>query len=494
MATKIKQIISDFISNQKQYPIVYAIAAGLYPILFYYSNNFTLVNTWAHLAYFVFYFLMIPIVLFILLAKIFTLSLLQNWRKFLFPFLNVATFLILLKISYYAGVQKKIILGILIVSGLFSYFFSKQLKKVVVFQFLLAILSIGFLIPKIYKQITNSTEWLIQPDDIEKVVFKNTPNVYFIQPDGYVNFSELDKGYYQIDNTDFASFLTDNKFNYYNNFRSNYASTLSSNSATFMMKHHYYNEGTSLSESVNARNILITKNSVLDVFKNNNYKTHFVTEKPYLLLNRPKMGYDACNISYQDVSYIGTGLGQPLDLLPPIKNYLESDTDVAKFFFIEFFNPGHITRRELDSDGIDEEKKLWKESLDSANEKLKKIITLINDKDPNSIIIIMADHGGFVGMKNTIEVYNKTEDRDLIYSIFSSSLAIRWPNNHAPKYDVNLKSAVNVFRILFSYLGDNEKYLQHLQNNSSYVIIRNGAPKGVYQYIDEVGNITFKKQ
>ncbi len=200
----------------------------------------------------------------------------------------------------------------------------------------------GFLIPQIYKQITNNTDWLLQPDDIENVVFKKTPNVYFIQPDGYVNFSELNKGYYQIDNTDFATFLSNNKFKYYNDFRSNYASTLSSNSATFTMKHHYYNKGTSLSESVNARNILITKNSVLDIFKNNNYKTHFVTEKPYLLLNRPKMGYDECNISYQNIPYIGKGLGEPLDLLLPIKNYIESDTDVAKFFFIEFFNPEQL--------------------------------------------------------------------------------------------------------------------------------------------------------
>ncbi len=44
MVDKKKQLIRDFISNQKQYPIVYAIAAGLYPILFYFSNNFTLVS------------------------------------------------------------------------------------------------------------------------------------------------------------------------------------------------------------------------------------------------------------------------------------------------------------------------------------------------------------------------------------------------------------------------------------------------------------------
>jgi hypothetical protein len=309
-----------------------------------------------------------------------------------------------------------------------------------------------------------------------------------------VNFSELNKGYYEIDNSDFESYLRKNNFTYYNDFRSNYASTLSSNSATFAMKHHYYNKESSLSESVNSRSILITKNSVLDIFKSNNYKTYFVTEKPYLLLSRPKMGYDRCNISYDDISYIGTGLGEPQDLMLPLKVYLESDKNSPKFFFIEFFNPGHITRRKIDSEGINEEKEHWKRSLNTANDKLKNIISLINKKDPDALIIIMADHGGYVGMKNTIEVYNKTEDRDLIYSIFSSSLAIKWPDNNSPEFDDNLKTAVNVFRVLFSYLGENEKYLQHLQSDDSYVIIRNGAPKGVYQYIDETGKVTFKKK
>ena len=489
-----KSFIQRFISSSKQQPILFAVAAGLYPIGFYFSNNFTLVNTWGHLGYFSLYYLIIPIAIFLFSSKLFDLEFLKKWKKYILPFLNVFTFLFLLKVSYYAGIHKKIILGIFVVSVGFSYFLYHQIKKVVVFQLLLAVLSFGFLVPKIYKQVTNNSEWLVQPDDIENVKFKKTPNVYFIQPDGYVNFSELNKGYYEIDNSDFESYLGKNNFTYYNDFRSNYASTLSSNSATFAMKHHYYNKGTSLSESINARDILITKNSVLDIFKNNNYKTYFVTEKPYLLLNRPKMGYDRCNISYDDISYIGTGLGEPQDLMLPLNEYLESDKNSSKFFFIEFFNPGHITRRKIDSDGINEEKKHWESSLRVANDKLKKMISLINKKDPDALIIIMADHGGYVGMKNTIEVYNKTEDRDLIYSIFSSSLAIKWPDNNSPEFDDNLKTAVNVFRVLFSYLGKNEKYLQHLQSDDSYVIIRNGAPKGVYQYIDETGKVTFKKK
>ena len=489
-----KSTIKDFLNNQKQYPILYAVAAGLYPILFYYSNNFTLVNTWTHLVYFIFYFLMVPSLIFVFSYLLGKNTILKNWNKYYLPFLNIATFLILLKISYYAGLQKKITLGILLFSGLYAWFMYKHVKKVVIVQFLLAFIAFIFLVPRLYKQVTNSSTWLQQPDAIESVQFSKKPNVYFIQPDGYVNFSELEKGYYQINNDEFSSLLKINNFRYYQNFRSNYASTLSSNSATFSMKHHYYNEGTSLSESVNARKIIISDNAVLNIFKNNQYKTHFIAEKPYLLLNRPKMGYDVCNFSYDDISYIGTGLGEARDVLKPLEDYIEQDIDQPKFFFVELFDPGHITRRELDSEGIDEEKNFWIKKLKTANTKLKKITSLIQEKDPNALIIIMADHGGFVGMKNTIQVYDKTEDRNLIYSIFSSTLAIKWPENNPPVYDTELKSAVNVFRILFSYLSDNEAYLQHLQDNSSYVIIRNGAPKGTYQYIDTNGNITFTKK
>ena len=48
-------------------------------------------------------------------------------------------------------------------------------------------------------------------------------------------------------------------------------------------------------------------------------------------------------------------------------------------------------------------------------------------------------------------------------------------------------------RGLFSFLSDNEIYLDHLQDNKSYAIIHEGAPLGVYEYIDEKGNTVFKK-
>lgn len=495
MAVKKEQnFLGKFLSNNKQYPVLAAVAAGLYPILFYFSNNYTLVNTWSHIWYFIFYFICIPIVLFVIANRISKIPLLSKWQKYVLPFLNVLVFLFLMKVCLYAGIQKKIILGILLFTGIYTFFLYKHYKKIIVIQLILALIGLVTLVPKIINHFNYSKDWLQQPDNIEQLVFKKTPNVYFIQPDGYTNSSELKKGYYNFDNSDFENYLKGENFTNYKDFRSNYASTLSSNSATFMMKHHHYNKGASFSEAINARDIIISKNAVLDIFKNNNYKTHFLTELPYLLLNRPKMGYDFCNFNYDEIAHIGTGLGERKDILAPLKENIEKDSISPKFFFIEIFNPGHIHGKKSASLGVDGERDLWFESLGRANTMLKKTISIIKERDPNALVILMADHGGFVGMEYTNQIYTKTQDRDLIYSIFSSTLAIHWPNNEAPVFDNSFKSAVNVFRVLFSYLGENESYLSHLQDDGSYVVIKKEYPSGIYQYIDSEGKITLKKQ
>lgn len=117
----------------------------------------------------------------------------------------------------------------------------------------------------------------------------------------------------------------------------------------------------------------------------------------------------------------------------------------------------------------------------------------IIQNDPEALIMIMADHGGFVGLDYTRQIYHKTTNPDIIHSAFGSILSIRWPHGKAPEIDSNLKSGVNVFRILFSYLAEDDKYLQHLQSDSSYLILKEGAESGVYEYIDTHGNMVFNK-
>ena len=72
-------------------------------------------------------------------------------------------------------------------------------------------------------------------------------------------------------------------------------------------------------------------------------------------------------------------------------------------------------------------------------------------------------------------------------------MSIHWPNNQIPEFDKEFKTSVNTFRVLFSYLSENEKYLEHLQDNSSYMILDKGVPKGTYEYLDSNGKPTFKK-
>jgi hypothetical protein len=486
--------LGRFLKSEKEVPVLAAVAAGLYPIFFYFTNNYTLINTWRHVAYFAFMFVCVPVVIFFVLNRISRLEIFGKVKKYVLPFLNIFVFLFLLKVCLYAGLQKKLIVLIFVISIVFAFFLYKHLKKVIVIQFLLAIIGVYTLVPTVISQLNYSDEWMNQPDDIENAVFTKKPNVYVIQPDGYVNFSELKKGYYNYDNSEFESFLAENNFTNYPNFRSNYASTLASNSATFAMKQHYYNRGTSFSEAINARNVLITSNPVLDLFKKNGYLTHFLAQKPYLLLNKPKIGYDKSNFTLDDVPYIGTGLGAPQDLLPPLKQYMEEDPGSPKFYFMEIFNPGHIHNRKADSQGMAAERDLWLEGLEWANTVLKEIVSQIKVNDPNALIIIMADHGGFVGLNYSKEIYYKTQDRDIIYSIFSSQLSVHWPEGEAPAVDKSVSTAVNLFRVVFSYLCDDTSFVEHLQDDGSYVILNKDAPQGIYQYIDDNGNIVFEKQ
>jgi hypothetical protein len=72
-------------------------------------------------------------------------------------------------------------------------------------------------------------------------------------------------------------------------------------------------------------------------------------------------------------------------------------------------------------------------------------------------------------------------------------LAIKWPENNAPDFDTKLKTNVNLFRVLFSYLADNTSYLKALEVDKSYTIIKDGAPAGIYEVINENGEVVFNK-
>ena len=451
-----------------------------------------MVNSWDHLLYFGVVFLIVPALIFISIALLFKHPFLLKWKKYVLPFLSLFTFFYLLKICLFIDPERKIIVLIGLLAICFAYFLHAHIKKVVVIQWILILLGLFNLSGVVVKQLNYSKSWTNPPDDIEKVVFDKTPNVYYIQPDGYVNFSELRKGFYQIDNRKFETFLQEEGFKNYPNFRSNYSTTLASNGSMFMMKHHYHNGNFKSNEVQFAREIIISKNTVLDVFKNNNYKTYFISEIPYLLLNRPTMGYDFCNIDYDDFKYIREGVGEPQSIFDDLEYMLAENIERPKFSFIQILKPWHIHSKKISSFGADREKEIWKKNLEMANETLTKMIQSINEEDPKGIVIIGSDHGGYVGMEYTHMAERKSLDPNFINSIFSSQLSVKWPEGMAPEMDAKIKTSVNLFRILFSYLSNDSSYLNNLEEDDSFLIINQGAPNGVYQCIDSEGEITFK--
>ncbi len=479
--------------NKNLFPVFVGLVCGLYPIFFYYSNNYSLINTWKHLGFFICLFLFVPMGTCYIGYRIFQMKIFEHYKKYLLPFLSVLFFLLYLEISLFATVKFWYTLGVVLIAILAAIFLHRHLKKIMTIQLILAFLGLFTLVPTLIKQFNYSDAWMVQPDNIEEAIFKKKPNVYYLQPDGYVNFSEIDKGYYKVNNDAFKSFLQNSGFTLYNDFRSNYNSTLASNMATFAMKHHYYNSGFNFSEVINGREVIVGSNPVLELFKKNGYKTHFIAEWPYLIANQPDNGYHFSNFSNDDISFIGTGYTKEKEIFEPLERSIAMDSLQPKFFFVEIFKPGHVPSRKEETKGAEIEKGLWIKRLDTANATLTRAINIIKEKDPNALIMVMADHGGDIGMDYTMQMRKKSLERDWIYTIFSAQLAIHWPKGESPEYDNKLKTPVNVFRVLFSYLTENESYLNNLEEDISLLIIEQDAPKGVYTCIDENGKIIFDK-
>ena len=483
--------ILDFAKGEKVNPIIYGLAIGLYPVLYYYNTNFSLVNSWSQLGMFVLTFIMVPIIAGYLIKMIVGKYSEIRLFKFLLPVFNVAYFLLLLVLCTY-GIKLKILALAGIIGVVLGIILSKHLNKIVIFQLLLALIILPNLLRFVFYQINYSTEWTQQPDTIEQTEFVKKPNVYVIQPDGYPNFSELKRGYYKYDNQAFEDYLQEMGFKLYNNFRSNYFSTLSSNSSMFSMKHHYYNHPHSTeSEMLNARDIIVGANAVVRTFNDNGYKTNLLLGKPYLLVNRPTLGYDFCNIKQNEVSFLARGFGIHKNVLDDLEPLIQEKKEEPKFYFIEESLPSHITTYKELSNGKEKEREHHLERLQRANEWLEEVLNMIKKYDSEALIVIIADHGGFVGFDYTLECKIKQTDPNLIKSIFTTALAIKWPKGEAPEFDNQLKTNVNLFRILIAYLSQDETLLNNLQEDKSYAVLNSGTPFGVYEYINEADETVF---
>jgi hypothetical protein len=185
-------------------------------------------------------------------------------------------------------------------------------------------------------------------------------------------------------------------------------------------------------------------------------------------MNKPKIYYDYVNFSLKEIPFFKDGWSVNKDINNTVKEQILNNKKTSNFFFIEKFNPGHISVSPDENKGIAKERIAYLKSLEEANTWLREIIKFIIENDNDSIIIIAADHAGFVGFNNSLESIAKIEDRKLLESIFGAKLAIKWNNSPSQEMDNRLKSSVNLFRILFSHLSEDKSLLENLQSDKSY--------------------------
>lgn len=473
--------------------ILLGFASGLYPMLYNYYSNFTLVNSSGQFFYFLIVFLGLPIVSNLVIwvaAK--NIAIVSKFYGPILTMSNLSWFSYLIILSAF-GLQRKIMVVAFIVAAIIALLLFKHLKKIMILELLMAIV-VGVQLPFfVINHVNFSTEWQKLPDTITDATFTKKPNIYLIQPDGYANTSQLSKPPYNYDNSNFEDFLKTQGFKLYENFRSNYTNTVTSNAALFSMKHHYYKIPTPKNvEPEGLRTSITSENAVLKTLKKNGYQTSLLLEIPYLIINRPDIAYDYNSIDYAGLDYLSRGFDMEIDIFEDTKQQMAANPSVPNFYFIEKMDPRHIAVLPSQSKGVEKEREQYIENLDNVNVWLTKTISHITKKDPKGLIIILADHGGYVGLESTSQRRAKVTDTALVDSMFSTFLAIKWPNGNAPDFDNALKTNTNLFRILFTYLSENKKYLNHLENDGSYLILTENAPFGVYKALDDDGTLIYE--
>ena len=488
--SKLKKNIEKFVASSKDYPVIFALAAGLYAFIYVYNSNFMLVNSGFQFLIIFGVYIVFPLIVFLVSWQLVKrLKFLNKFQQYLLPVLNAMFFGFFFVGRIYSFQNKKIILGVVIVCALLAIVLRKHYKKIIVLQFIMAFVAFLALLPTLYRATFDSDEWRNYPEEIVQTKFKSYPNIYVIQPDGYANFNELAKNPYNFQNGEFEAYLKNSGFKLYKNFRSNYTSTVLSNGSMFSMNHHYKGE-----QLFGAREVIAGDNPVIETLKKNDYETFLFMENPYLLLNRPEIKYDYCNFDVEEVPWFGIGaFGKRKKLIQPLVETIKKQQGKRSFYFVEKIVPGHISTFKGASKGKEIERENYLKQVEYANKWLKEIVQVIVQNDPNSLIIIAADHGGYVGLDYTRALFQKQTDEKIVYSAFSAALAIKWPNRQAPSYDVQLRTPVNLFRTVFAYLGDNESLLENRQEDTSHSIITNGILGSVYEYIDSDGNVVFEE-
>jgi hypothetical protein len=462
---------------------------GIYSILYLYTNNFTLVNSWYQWIGFILLFIALPVVAILILDLVFKKWLPAHRAKLYWSYLFI-NFSIILSWSIYLGWRWKGLILVAVISIITSFFLAQHYKKFVLLLGLMTCFAVFYFGFFYVERVASWKDWT-STQKFESFVFKKKPNIYLIQPDGFVAKKAAINSLYQWEKGSFYDQLERKGLEINYDYRSNYPTTLSSNTALFTGQHHYFDRGNMEGELFHARDIIMGENAALNTLKSNGYTLNAILEHSYLLLNHPETVYDHLNVKDEDL-HVMPDYQLYKDVEKDLYQLMEQNKSEPQFYFVEILQPGHIPAVASAKDGIEKGRTDYLKSLNTVTTILLNMVNSIIKKDPEAIIIIAADHGGFVGFKTTAQAYEApTTDLELKQSLFNALFAIKAPSDFRT-YQENIKSSVGVFPNLFSYLASQPLPIDSL-DNSSYIFIKKVNARGVYKYYNTDGKPVTEK-
>ena len=337
----------------------------------------------------------------------------------------------------------------------------------------------------------------------EGLAFAKTPNVYYLVADGYPNREAL-RRIYGVENDRFYQALESEGFVVYHQSFSNYSFTLSSIASSFDMAHHHYEGSVGNFELLNARELITSdRNAVVRIFKNNSYLVHYVHQIEYILTRGCFVDLCLPSVVGKDIIHmllpsrwrsmhriLDFGRQRSVDEFERrvIEQIDRISADRKRYFvYVHIKPPGHSNKDEQTVEQLASYRQEFGKRIEVANKKVMKFVRRIRTQDPDALIIINADHGGWglgaLGRAND-EVFEGVPDDVIALDHLGVQLAIRWPEGRANHND-NIRTNVNLFRYIFAYLSERKDILGTKVPDDGYVVRGTGKEAIVFQAVHD---------
>jgi len=317
---------------------------------------------------------------------------------------------------------------------------------------------------------------------------------------------------YGIDNSEFTSFLNENKFVVNDGFLSEKSSTLASMAAVYSMGREVINIR-GKSDVAEYDRALISgsgRNHVFKTFKENGYTTIQFLETDYFYSNK-KDNLDKTDINVPAIRF---WLGPFIDFtaLPNvISKYIPSfsgsaDTGgtleervvTAMSYGSALGKPYFIVLRSAKGLHTPNAGYSWKDLADwvhsgkyakgiwDTNSEVVPVVKHIVENDPGSVIVLLGDHGswGYRGLADGMDSYDGLASslsvsgvslRDFVDDKHAVFMAIRFPDGDDSVFSGKFLSSVNLFNQLFNWMaGEHVDDVESKIMFNKLVLIRDG--------------------